>query len=187
MTSTPAVHSTVSSAAMPATATHPPLRYALPLILLFVYVAQCAWFIRTQSFTFDEPVHIVTGWDMWRNGRFEYWNDHPPLQRLLCTLPIVGQKWQMDVQGHFPEFLALKFHPGPEEMAAHGRSVSLVLGLILALLLWTTARRMFSEGAANVALALFVFSPALIAHFSLATTDGIGVLSIFATAVQLLR
>jgi hypothetical protein len=163
------------------------LRFILPALLILIYLCECGWFIRTQSFTFDEPVHIVTGWNMWRNGRFEYWNDHPPLQRLLCTLPIVGQKWQMDVQGHFPEFLALKFHPGPEEMAAHGRSVSLVLGLILALLLWTTARRMFSEGAANVALALFVFSPALIAHFSLATTDGIGVLSIFATAVQLLR
>jgi 4-amino-4-deoxy-L-arabinose transferase-like glycosyltransferase len=165
----------------------PRLRFALPLALLVIYVVQCAWFIRTQSFTFDEPVHIVTGQEMWREGRFQDWNDHPPLQRLLCTLPLISSRWQVDVQGHFPEFLALGFHPSPQAMADRGRAVSMVLGIILALVLWTTARRMFSEGAANLALGLFVFSPALIAHYSLITTDGIGVLMIFATAVQLLR
>ena len=93
----------------------------------------------------------------------------------------------MDVQGHFPDFRALHFYPDPETMAKRGRGVSVVFGLLLAFLLWTTARQMFSEGAANLALALFAFSPALIAHFSLITTDGAGVLFIFATAVQLLR
>jgi hypothetical protein len=172
---------------MPATVPRSRLRLALPLVLLIVYVAQCAWFIRTQSFTFDEPVHIVTGLEMWRYGRIQDWNDHPPLQRLLCTLPLIGQKWQVDVKGHFPEFTALGFHPGPQQMADRGRAVSVVLGIILALLLWTTTRRFFSEDAANLALALFAFSPALIAHYALITTDGIGVLMIFAVAVQLLR
>src|SRR6266704_3622299 len=94
----------------------PKLALLLPLALVAAYIAQCAWFIRTQSFTFDEPVHIVTGWDMWRHGRFQYWNDHPPLGRLLCVLPILGNKWQMDVGGHFPEFRAMAFYPGPEAM-----------------------------------------------------------------------
>lgn len=168
-------------------AAHARLRLLLPLALLIVYVAQCAWFIRTQSFTFDEPVHIVTGQEMWREGRFQDWNDHPPLQRLLCTLPLIASRWQVDVRGQFPEFLALGFHPSPQAMADRGRAVSVVLGIILALVLWTTTRRMFSEAAANLALGLFAFSPALIAHYSLITTDGIGVLMIFATAVQLLR
>ena len=165
----------------------PRLRFVLPLFFLLAYVAQCAWFIRTQSFTFDEPVHIVTGQEMWRYSRIQDWNDHPPLQRLLCTLPLIASKWQIDVQGHFPEFLALRFHPGPQQMADRGRAVSVLLGLILALVLWTTTRRLYSEDAANLALGLFAFSPALIAHYSLITTDGIGVLMIFATAVQLLR
>ncbi len=182
-----AVHSPTQSAGATALAARPPMRLLLPLALLAIYVAQCAWFIRTQSFTFDEPVHIVTGQEMWREGRFQDWNDHPPLQRLLCTLPLIGSRWQVDVQGHFPDFLALRFHPSPQAMADRGRAVSVLLGIILALVLWTTARRMFSEGAANLALGLFAFSPALIAHYSLITTDGIGVLMIFATAVQLLR
>ncbi|MGE5205610.1 MAG: glycosyltransferase family 39 protein [Chlamydiota bacterium] len=187
MTSTPAVQSPDQPAAAPAPVARPRLRVILPLVLLLVYVAQCAWFIRTQSFTFDEPIHIVTGLEMWRYSRIQDWNDHPPLQRLLCTLPLIGSKWQVDVQGHFPDFLAVGFHPGPQQMADRGRAMSVVLGIILALVLWTTTRRLFSEQAANLALALFAFSPALIAHYSLITTDGIGVLMIFATAVQLLR
>ena len=171
----------------PASNAGPRRALLLPILLLLIYVAQCTLFIYTQSFTFDEPIHIFTGWDMWRNGRFEYWNDHPPLSRLLCTLPILGPKWQMDVAGHFPLFQATHFHPDPESMAHRGRGVNVVLGLILALLLWATARHFFSEGAANLALALFAFSPALITHFSLITTDGAGVLFIFAVAVQLVR
>ena len=57
----------------------------------------------------------------------------------------------------------------------------------MGLALWFAARRLFSEGAANVALALFAFTPSLIAHFSVATTDGIGTLFIFLAAFQLVR
>src|SRR3954451_23563324 len=55
------------------------VRYAIPAILLFIYIAQCAWFIRTQSLTYDEPSHVYAGLDAWRNGRFLLWNDHPSL------------------------------------------------------------------------------------------------------------
>ncbi len=192
MNPSPAIQDNVESGLVPGNATrqeafHPGLTLLLPLALIAIYIIQCVWFIRTQSFTFDEPVHIVTGWDMWRHGRFQYWNDHPPLGRLLCVLPILGKQWRMDIAGHFPEFRALAFYPGPEAMAHRGRAVNVILGAILATLLWLTARRLFSAGAGNLALALFVFSPSLITHFSLITTDAVGVLCIFATAIQLVR
>ena len=56
-------------------------------LLALLYVAQCAWFIRTQSLTYDEPVHIAEGLNAWRYGRFEQYNDHPPLARLWCYAP----------------------------------------------------------------------------------------------------
>ena len=61
------------------------LRWLVPALLAFLYAAQCAWFIRTQSLTYDEPVHIAEGLNAWRYGRFEQYNDHPPLARLWCT------------------------------------------------------------------------------------------------------
>lgn len=159
----------------------------LPVFLLFLYLVQCAWFIHTQSLTYDEPVHITEGLDAWRHGRFEQYNDHPPFARLLCTLPLLNPEWQVDVE-QLPQFFRVpRISPDPESLAWRARSMIVPLGLLLALLVWWTAARLFSRSAANFALALFVFSPALIAHFSLATTDGAATLLIFATAWQVAR
>ena len=160
---------------------------ATPAMLLTLYTAQCLWFIRTQSLTYDEPIHIAEGLNAWRHGRFEQYNDHPPLARLLCTLPLIGTKWQVDVE-QLPEgFRIHHVGPDPVALAWRARAVNACLGLLLGLLVWVEARKWFSAWAANFALALFAFSPALIAHFSLATTDGAATLLIFATAVQIRR
>jgi 4-amino-4-deoxy-L-arabinose transferase-like glycosyltransferase len=58
------------------------------------------------------------------------------------------------------------------------------MGVLLAVLLWLTARRLFSEGAANFALAFFAFSPSLIANFSITCNDGALALITFVTAMQ---
>jgi hypothetical protein len=159
-------------------------RFLIPLLLLLAYVAQCGWFIRTQSFTFDEPYHLLAGLEAWREGRFARWNDHPPVSRLLATLPLAGGPWELHVPEDAPTAAII---PDPEGMALRARAMIVLLGLLLGLAVWRVARRLFSEGAANFALALFAFSPPLIAHFSLATTDGLGTLMVFLAAVQLAR
>jgi Dolichyl-phosphate-mannose-protein mannosyltransferase len=160
---------------------------AIPFVLLSVFALQSLWFIQTQSLTYDEPAHIIAGIDAWRHGRFEHWNDHPPLGRLWLTLPLVRVDSQFAWQQLPTGYRVMAMQPGPEFMAGRTRPMNTVLGLALGIALWFAARRLFSEGAANVALALFVFTPSLIAHFSVATTDGIGTLFIFLTAFQLVR
>jgi hypothetical protein len=162
-------------------------RTALPAFLLTLYVAQCAWFISTQSLTYDEPVHIAEGLDAWRNGRFQDYNDHPPLARLLCTLPLISRQWQVDVEKLPAGFRVHHIAPDPISLAWRARIVNVVLGFLLGVLLWRATANMFSTGTANFALALFAFSPSLIAHFSLVTTDGAATLLIFATALQIVR
>ena len=157
------------------------------LMLCSVYLAECGWFIRTQSLTYDEPVHIAAGQDAWRNHRFQMWNDHPPLARLLCALPLLNPKWQIHVYALPDGFRADQINPDPQALAWRARAMNVLLGLALGLLLWNTAREMFSDGAAALALTLFVISPSVIAHFSVATTDGAATLFIFLTAVFLLR
>jgi hypothetical protein len=164
---------------------HP--RTAIPFVLLSVFAMQSLWFIRTQSLTYDEPAHIIAGVDAWRHGRFEHWNDHPPLGRLWLTLPIARidsqYAWRELPSGYRVETM----QPGPEEIAQRTRPMNTLMGIALGVALWFAARRLFSEGAANVALALFAFTPSLIAHFSVVTTDGVGALFIFLAAFQLLR
>jgi len=162
-------------------------RTAIPFLLLSVFTLQSLWFIQTQSLTYDEPAHIIAGIDAWQHGRFERWNDHPPLGRLWLTLPLARVDSQFAWQQLPTGYRVMAMQPGPEWMALRTRPMNTVLGLVLGIALWFAARRLFSEGAANVALALFVFTPSLIAHYSVATTDGIGTLFIFLTAFQLVR
>jgi hypothetical protein len=166
-------------------------RLIIPAFLCLLYVAQCAWFVGTQSLTNDEPLHIFAGLDAWRNGRFQRWNDHPPLVYLLLTIPLLpggteiylpSEPSKNDITG-IPR--AEGMTPGPETIAWRARPLNVVLGVILGLLLWTAARRYYSEGAANFVLALFAFSPSLIAHFSVAINDGAVALLTFAAALQL--
>lgn len=159
----------------------------IPCILLALFAVQSLWFIRTQSLTYDEPAHIIAGSDAWRTGRFERWNDHPPLGRLWLTLPIAATPLDADVQFTDRDFLVTGLNPGPEWLAWRTRPMNTLLGVVLGIALWFATRRIFSEAAANVALALFAFTPSLIAHFSVATTDGIGALFIFLVAMQLIR
>jgi hypothetical protein len=162
-------------------------RTAIPFLLLSVFTIQSLWFIRTQSLTYDEPAHVIAGIDAWRHGRFEHWNDHPPLGRLWLTLPMARADSEFAWQKLPTGFRVVAMQPGPEALALRTRPMNTLLGLALGAALWFAARRLFSEGSANVALALFVFTPSLIAHFSVATTDGIGTLFIFLTAFQLVR
>jgi Dolichyl-phosphate-mannose-protein mannosyltransferase len=167
--------------------THPSAakKWTFPAVCLALYLAQCIWFVRTQSLTYDEPVHIAEGLDAWRHGRFEQYNDHPPLARLWCTLPLLDQKWQIGLQQLDNGFRVTSIFPDAESLTWRGRAMNVLLGLGLGVLVWCVARRLFSPGAANFALALFAFSPSLIAHFSVVTTDGAAALFIFATAWQL--
>jgi dolichyl-phosphate-mannose-protein mannosyltransferase len=151
-----------------------------------IYIVQCVAFVRTQSLTFDEPVHIAEGLNAWRTRSFAMWNDHPSLVRLWCTLPLLDRRWQMHVAPlDNGGWQVTQIEPDPESIAHRARYMNIVFGATLAWLVWSTARRIFSEGAANFALALFVFSPALVAHFSVVTTDGAATLFIFATAACL--
>ena len=159
----------------------------LPTFLLALFAAQSLWFIGTQSLTYDEPAHIIAGAEAWQQSKFEHWNDHPPLGRLWLTLPLSRSRTNFAWEQMPVGFRVLVMRPGPEWMAWHTRPMNTLLGVALGVAIWFATRRLFSAAAANVALALFAFTPSLIAHYSVATTDGIGALFIFLTAFQLVR
>ncbi len=162
----------------------------VPLVLASMYTGQCLWFAGTQSLTYDEPTHIIAGLDAWRHVQFTQWNDQPPLARVLLTAPLILShgSWRLDNLGPSgANFWTISIRPDPVALAWRTRPVNIALGLLLATLLWITARRIFSIGGANLALALFAWSPALIAHFSLATVDGATTLLLFATAISVTR
>ena len=157
-------------------------RWIIPTLLILLFVGQCVWFINTQSLSNDEPLHMIAGLEAWRYHRFERWNDHPPLVFLLCTLPLLLNHTEIDIQTDAKYADAIT--PSPEAIAKAARPVIVLLGVLLGVLLWITAKHLFSESAANFALALFAFSPSLIANFSITCNDGAVALITFVTAMQ---
>jgi hypothetical protein len=160
-------------------------RWLIPTLLLASFTLQSLWFIKTQSLTYDEPGHIIAGLEAWQHGRFEMWTDHPPLGRFWLILPIARANIAITQEPLARGYRVTAMQPGPEWLAWHTRPMNTLLGIALGIALWFAARRLFSEGAANVALALFAFTPSLIANFSVTTTDGIGALFVFLAACQL--
>ena len=173
---------------MPANPAHKSVHdFWIPAILLGLFALQSLWFIKTQSLTYDEPGHITAGVQAWQQGRFEIWTDHPPLGRIWQTLPIAQSHIEIASERLANGYRVMAMQPGAEWLAWHTRPMNTLLGVALGLVLWFATRRLFSEGAANVALALFAFTPSLIAHFSVVTTDGVGALFVFLTAFQIVR
>ena len=176
-------------AAIPAPAEVPPAAkrsrfgWIIPALLSVLFLVQCLWFVNTQSLSNDEPLHILAGLDAWRLHRFERWNDHPPIVFLIGTLPLLLNHGDIDIQPEARK--ADGITPSPEAVAWGGRITNVLFGLLFGLLLWFTARRFFSEGAANFALALYALSPSLIANFSIACNDGVLALVAFGSALML--
>ena len=70
--------------------------------LIAVQVLQIVITVHRESLTWDEEDHMYAGYRMWKNGDFGLNPEHPPLVKLLATLPIVGDKlWVPPLKGIF--------------------------------------------------------------------------------------
>src|SRR5512142_60982 len=56
------------------------------LIVLFIQLALSA---NANSITWDEDDHIFAGYMMWKNADYGLNPEHPPLVKLLATVPIL--------------------------------------------------------------------------------------------------
>lgn len=150
------------------------------LALLAVQVLQVLSIVRRESLTFDEDDHMFAGYMMWHTGDYGLNPEHPPLVKLLATVPLLGrQLWVPPLQGR--EFKSEAYLDGRDWLARNdGASQKLVLqmrlsaGLLalgLSLVIFFATREWFGTNAALVALTVAVFDPNLLAHSALVTTD----------------
>jgi hypothetical protein len=117
---------------------------------------------------------------MWKTGDYGLNPEHPPLVKLLATLPLLGEKlWVPPLRGR--DFKAEAYLDGRDWLARNdGASQRLVfrmrlaaglLALGLSLVIFFAAREWFGTPAALIALTLAAFDPNLLAHSALVTTD----------------
>jgi 4-amino-4-deoxy-L-arabinose transferase-like glycosyltransferase len=150
------------------------------LVLVAVQALQIAFVVHRESLTWDEDDHMFAGYMMWKTGDYGLNPEHPPLVKLLATLPVLGEKlWVPQLQNR--DFKTEAYMDGRDWLARNdGASQRLVfrmrlaaglLALALSLLIFFAAREWFGTPAALIALVLATFDPNLLAHSALVTTD----------------
>lgn len=170
--------------------THRRIRLVVGVILLLaVMAAELALSARQQSQTYDEAAHIFSGYRYWKNFDFGANPEHPPLVKLVATIPLL----QMPLHVPFipnDQFKTVEYKTGEEFLYGNDavtllwrtRMAAAVLAICLALTVFLVAYSMWGEVPAFLALALLVFEPNLLAHGALVTTD-VGVTFGFILAV----
>ncbi len=163
---------------MPDSARHHVYEIAGVCFLLIVIGVQLFLSVRRESQTWDEGNHIFAGYRSWTHADFGLNPEHPPLVKLLATVPLLSLHPESPVleERFFKEDAFLRgkeflYRNDPEKILARTRTAAAILTLLTALVIFFGAREMFGTGAAFIALPLLAFDPNLLAHGALITTD----------------
>ncbi len=165
--------------------------WAAILVLLAVQIVQVVLVVHRESLTFDEGNHMFAGYMMWHSGDYGLNPEHPPLVKLLATVPLLGRDlWIPPAQDR--DFKIEAYLNGRDWLARNdGASQHLVfemrlmaglLAVALSLVVFFAAREWFGTMAGLVAMVLVTFDPNVLAHSALVTTD-VGVSMFFLASI----
>ncbi len=162
-------------------------------LLLLLFGLQLASTVRQESLTWDEGDHIFAGYMSWKTRDFGLNPEHPPLMKMLATVPLLRLPLKVPELQHrffkdeaYYDGRELLFGNAPEYSAEsltfRVRMAAGIVAILVGLLVFVAAREMFGIGAAFVALVLLTFEPTVLAHGAFVTTDT-GVSCFFFAAV----
>ncbi|MGW2645747.1 phospholipid carrier-dependent glycosyltransferase [Streptomyces sp. NPDC001393] len=154
-------------------------RWLVPLLAAVLLAQMAAAMVTTavqQTPTIDEPVYVATATDYLHEHRIRYNPEHPPLGKLLIAAGVAVADPHYapsytGTQGDVGRHLLYESGNDPWRVMVWARLPVIVLTLLFGLVAFAFARDLTGPVGGLVALALYTFSPDLIAHGSLATLD----------------
>ncbi|MEU6776941.1 phospholipid carrier-dependent glycosyltransferase [Streptomyces sp. NPDC046759] len=154
-------------------------QWLVPLLAVLLLAQMAAAMVTTavqQTPTIDEPVYVATAADYLHEHRIRYNPEHPPLGKLLIAAGVAVADPRYDpsftgIQGDVGRHLLYESGNDPWRVMLWARVPVIVLTLLFGLVAFAFARELTGAVGGLAALALYAFSPDLIAHGSLATLD----------------
>ncbi|MFJ9820172.1 phospholipid carrier-dependent glycosyltransferase [Streptomyces sp. NPDC101151] len=154
-------------------------RWPVPLLVALLLAQMAAAMVTTavqQTPTIDEPVYVATATDYLQEHRLRYNPEHPPLGKLLIAAGVAVADPHYDpsytgTQGEVGRHLLYESGNDPGRLMLWARLPVIALTLLFGLVVFAFAREVVGGSGGLVALALYAFSPDVIAHGSLATLD----------------
>src|SRR5579863_8720920 len=164
--------------------------WALAVGLIVLQMILIAIIVHGESLTFDEADHIFAGYMMWHSGDYGLNPEHPPLVKLVATLPLLQQNlWVPQLQQRM--FKIEAYRDGRDFMERndpghfllfHMRLVAGVFAVGVSVMVFLIGSKFFGDAAGLLALLLVVFEPNVLANSDLVTTD-VGVACFFLATI----
>ena len=151
---------------------------AAAFALLLAFWLQMFLALPKLSATVDEVAHLPAGYTYWATRDFRLNPEHPPLAKLIAAAPLLALKPHLDLS--WPEWKSSEeaifgygflYTNNADRLLFWGRLPMMFLATLGGLVVFLWARDLFGRAAGLFALAMFAFSPNLLAHGMLVTTD----------------
>jgi len=151
-------------------------------VLLGLHAALLAWGATRHCASSDEVGHLVAGLSHLQLGRFDLYRVNPPLVRLVAAAPVVLARPHTDYHGFFDSRIARpEFGMGRNFALANrrrwlwyfvlGRWACVPFSVLGGWICYRWAGRLYGHAAGILALALWCFSPNVLAHGQMITPD----------------
>ena len=161
-------------------------------LLLTVFGVLAITSMWNDSANYDERIHLPAGYSYLTRQDMRLNPEHPPLVKDLTALPLLFMKinfpyenpgwntvltseksrtpaWQTDVT--FGNDLLYYFGNDAQKMMRYGRIPIILIGIILGFYVWKFTKELWGNSTGIIALVLYSFSPTILAHTRLVTTD----------------
>ncbi len=151
--------------------------------LLFFFFIICTASINYKSITNDELAHIPAGYSYWKTFDFRMNTEHPPLMKLLAGIPLLFLNpalpkdiaWKQSAEWSWGHEFLFTANSNADQIIFWARIPMILIAMLLGLYIFKWASELYNKKAGYLALILFTFSPLVIAHSRLVTTDvGVG-------------
>ena len=138
---------------------------------------------RDDSPIVDEVPHIGSGFSYVSQLDYRLNPEHPPLVKDIAGLPLLlvkfsgdifsSKMWTTDVNGQWEFGRQLIFHSdvSADTVKTLARTPVLIFYLVACWIVWKWTSERYSKGTALLAVTLLAFSPTILAHARLVTTD----------------
>lgn len=136
---------------------------AIGAALLLALLGQCAWFIAYIPLTQVEAAYVGGGLDYLSHRAVSFDTVRSPLTSLIAAVPV--RILHPEVVSTYSNQFMLDSHRWLIRLPF------VMSGLLLGASLWYVARRLYGDTGGYLALGVYAFNPAVVAHTSFASPD----------------
>lgn len=171
---------------------------AIALCVLFTMFMLMYVTAPQETAIMDELAHIPAGYSYVSHQDMRINPEHPPILKDLSGLPLLALKpnfpetaaaWQTDLNGQWKlgELFLYESGNNPDQILFWARLGPMLLTVVFGFLLFRFGQEWFGKSVGLLALILFAFSPALLAHGKYVTTDVAAAFGFFLAIAYFIR